>query len=83
MILVRHNKRHTTQTKRETMANYIHTLQNENETKQTRIDNAIQEMNHFEVYLLSDKFHNDPTVGQQDVLNRLDNIRQQLTAINN
>ena len=55
--------------------NYIKRLEKENkELRDTLRGRELAELE-LRTYLLSSKFHSDPTVQVQDVLNRLDEIR--------
>ena len=47
----------------------------ENQELQTRLDQIHEEVTHLVSYLQSPKFHEDPTVQVQDVLNRMAEIR--------
>lgn len=67
------------------MANFIQTLQAENQDKADRIAAALEEMESFRAILLSPKHQGVDSAGQRndwistgDVLRRLEIIRQQL-----
>lgn len=67
------------------MANFIQTLQAENQDKADRIAAALEEMESFRVLLLSPKHQGVDSAGNRndwistaDVLRRLEIIRQQL-----
>ena len=58
--------------------NFIQRLQQENEEYESKRQNALNEIMHLRMYLTSDKFWNDTTIQVKDVLNRIDNIQQEL-----
>lgn len=66
--------------------NYIKKLQKDNEEKAECIKALSQELNFLEEYLLSSKFRCgdelDGYVSTQDVLNRIDNIRDHFVGVN-
>ena len=58
--------------------NFIQRLQQENEEYESKRQNALNEIMHLRMYLTSDKFWDDTTIQVKDVLNRIDNIQQEL-----
>ena len=55
--------------------NYIHQLQAELTEAEARLFDIQECLGHIRSYLQSDKFHIDTTVQAQDVLSRLESIR--------
>ena len=54
--------------------NYIKQLQYQRDASNVCIKDAYDNLIDFKSYLMSNKFHNDPTIQVQDVLNRLEHI---------
>ena len=54
--------------------NYIKRLEADNKRRGKMIDAMEAELMDLRRYLTSEKFHEDPTVQVQDVLNRLENV---------
>jgi hypothetical protein len=54
---------------------FVHKLQNNNSRKLAAIADAYNVVIDLETYLLSPKFHNDPTVQVQDILNYMEKMR--------
>jgi hypothetical protein len=54
--------------------NYIKKLELDNRRRAKVIDAMESELGDLRRYLTSAKFHEDPTVQVQDVLNRMDNV---------
>jgi hypothetical protein len=61
--------------------NHIHALQLQNEALTKKMDNAMTEIFYLQRYLLSTKFYTDTTVQVSDVLNRIEDIRNELQGV--
>lgn len=59
--------------------NYIKRLEEDNRKLSGELDAYKKSVLELKTYLLSDKFHEDPTVQVRDVLNRLDRAIQYYT----
>lgn len=64
----------------QTSGNYIHNLQMSLRSEHQLIRTAYSELIEVYQYLVSEKFHNDPTVQVADVMRRLDPVRMTLIS---